>query len=212
MKTETRNILLETLARYPALQGVANDIEAAFGLMKDCFQNGHRVYLCGNGGSAADCEHIAGELLKRFKKDRPIPQSLVEALNTLGDKGQVLIEGLEGGLPAVSLCGHPAFATAYQNDKDPMFTFAQQVNVLGQAGDVLFTLSTSGNSKNCIYAATVARAKGMKVVALVGGSGGQLKEVANAAIIAPEKETFKVQELHLPIYHCLCAMLEEELF
>jgi D-sedoheptulose 7-phosphate isomerase len=129
-----------------------------------------------------------------------------------GERGQVLIENLQGGLPTVSLCGHTAFSTAFQNDCDPMFVFAQQVGAWGQEGDVLLTLSTSGNSKNCIYAATVAKAKKMSVVALLGGSGGELKGMADAAVVAPEKETYKVQELHLPIYHCLCAMLEEEFF
>ena len=125
---------------------------------------------------------------------------------------QVLVEQLELGLPALSLCGNTAFYTAFQNDRDPMFVFAQQVNVWGQAGDVLLTLSTSGNSKNCIYAATVAKAKNMQVAALVGGMGGTQKTVADCAVTVPEKETFKVQELHLPVYHCLCAMLEEEFF
>ena len=123
-----------------------------------------------------------------------------------------MIENLQGGLPTVSLCGHTAFSTAFQNDCDPMFVFAQQVGAWGQEGDVLLTLSTSGNSKNCIYAATVAKAKKMSVVALLGGSGGELKTLADASVIVPEKETYKVQELHLPVYHCLCAMLEEEFF
>jgi D-sedoheptulose 7-phosphate isomerase len=136
----------------------------------------------------------------------------MEGLKKQGERGQVLIENLQGGLPTVSLCGHTAFSTAFQNDCDPMFVFAQQVGAWGQKGDVLFTLSTSGNSKNCVYAATVAKAKNMSVVALLGGSGGLLKSLSDASVVAPEKETFKVQELHLPIYHCLCAMLEEEFF
>ena len=212
MKVTTRQILTELTERYPALKASEGDILAVYEILQKCFAEGRRLYLCGNGGSASDCEHIAGELLKSFKKCRPLATDLVEGLKTQGERGQVLIESLEGGLPAVSLCGHTAFSTAFQNDRDPMYVFAQQVGVWGQKGDVLFTLSTSGNSKNCIYAATVARAKNMSVVALLGGNGGELKTLADAAVIAPEKETFKVQEFHLPIYHCLCAMLEEEFF
>ena len=212
MKETTKQILIELLKRYPVLENCEKDILSVYEVLQKCFADGHRLYLCGNGGSASDCEHIAGELLKSFKKCRPLTSELVEGLKMQGDRGQVLIESLEGGLPVVSLCGHTAFSTAFQNDRDPMYVFAQQVGVWGQKGDVLFTLSTSGNSKNCIYAATVAKAKKMSVVALLGGSGGELKILADASVVAPEKETFKVQELHLPIYHCLCAMLEEEFF
>ena len=212
MKETTRNILTEMLERYPALKGNEQEILSVYEIVEACFANGQRLYLCGNGGSAADCEHIAGELLKSFKKCRPLSNDLMEGLKKQGERGQVLIENLQGGLPTVSLCGHTAFSTAFQNDCDPMFVFAQQVGAWGQAGDVLLTLSTSGNSKNCIYAATVAKAKNMSVVALLGGSGGELKAFADASVVVPEKETYKVQELHLPVYHCLCAMLEEEFF
>ena len=212
MKETTKMILTEALERYPALKGNETEILSVYETLKNCFANGKRLYLCGNGGSAADCEHIAGELLKSFKKCRPLPTELVEGLKKQGERGQVLIESLECGLPAVSLCGHTAFSTAFQNDRDPMFVFAQQVGVWGQTGDVLLTISTSGNSKNCVYAATVAKAKNMQVVAFLGGSGGALKTLADASVTVPEKETFKVQELHLPVYHCLCAMLEEEFF
>jgi len=212
MKVETKKILTETLERYPALCRNEGEILAAFEMLKTCFANGNRLYLCGNGGSASDCEHIAGELLKSFKKMRALPEALVQELKMQGECGETLLKSLEGGLPAVSLCGHLAFSTAYQNDKEPLLVFAQQVSVWGQPGDVLLTLSTSGNSKNCIYAATVARAKKMQVLALLGGNGGMLKGLADASVIVPEKETFKVQELHLPVYHCLCAMLEEEFF
>ena len=204
--------LKRMLERYPALKGNEQEILSVYEIVEACFANGHRLYLCGNGGSAADCEHIAGELLKSFKKCRPLSNDLMEGLKKQGERGQVLIENLQGGLPTVSLCGHTAFSTAFQNDCDPMFVFAQQVGAWGQAGDVLLTLSTSGNSKNCIYAATVAKAKNMSVVALLGGSGGELKAFADASVVVPEKETYKVQELHLPVYHCLCAMLEEEFF
>ena len=212
MKETTRQILTDMVERFPALAGNEKDILSVYKLLENCFACGHRLYLCGNGGSASDCEHIAGELLKSFKKCRPLSADLMEGLKKQGDRGQVLIENLQGGLPTVSLCGHTAFSTAFQNDCDPMFVFAQQVGAWGQEGDVLLTLSTSGNSKNCIYAATVAKAKKMSVVALLGGSGGELKALSDASVVVPEKETYKVQELHLPVYHCLCAMLEEEFF
>lgn len=212
MKENTREILQECGVRHDALRGLTEEIEKAFVVIADSFKKGGRLYLCGNGGSASDCEHIAGELLKSFKKPRPLQTEFVEGLKSLGEEGKLVAASLDGGLPAVSLCGHPAFSTAYLNDKDPSFIFAQQVNVFGKAGDVLLTLSTSGNSKNCVYAAMVAKAKGMSVVFLGGGTGGTLKTVADVSLIVPEKETYKVQELHLPLYHCLCAMLEEEFF
>ena len=150
--------------------------------------------------------------MKCFKKKRSIDQTLAFNLAQEGELGLALLEDLEGGLPAISLCGHPALTFAYLNDTNPMLTFAQQLSVLGREGDILLTLSTSGNSKNCVYATTVAKALGMKTVFLGGGTGGKLKELADVSIVAPEKETYKIQEYHLPIYHCLCAMLEEEFF
>ena len=212
MKESTKNILTELVARYPALFDLQAEIEAAFCALKTCYENGGRVYLCGNGGSSADCEHIVGELMKCFKKKRPVCDKFAAALKAQGELGEELARDLEGGLPAVSLCGHSPLTFAYLNDKNPMLTFAQQLSVMAKEGDVLITLSTSGNSKNCVYAAIVAKAKGVKTLFLGGGNGGKLKEMADVSIIVPEKETYKVQELHLPVYHCLCAMLEEEFF
>ena len=212
MKETTREILVNLVERYPALASEKTNIQSAYQVLADCFANGHRLYICGNGGSAADSEHIAGELLKSFKKCRPVQADFAEKLAKYGEKGERLIQNLERGLPTVSLCGHSAYSTAYANDKDPMLVFAQQVGVFGKAGDVLLTLSTSGNSQNCVYAALVAKAKDMQVVSLLGNTGGELKTLSDACVVAPEKETFKVQELHLPIYHCLCAMLEAEFF
>ena len=212
MKESTRNILNELCQRYPALCGVVEDVEKGYELLYNCLQSGHRVYLCGNGGSASDCEHIVGELMKCFKKKMPVEAEFSARLSECGEKGKTLAMQLEGGLPAVSLCGHPALSTAFNNDTNPMLTFAQQLSVWGQEGDVLLTLSTSGNSQNCVYATIVAKAKDMQTVFLGGGNGGELKTLADVSIIVPEKETYKVQELHLPIYHCLCAMLEEEFF
>lgn len=212
MKETTKGILMELGERYPALKPLEGDILSAFETIKSCYEQGGRLYVCGNGGSSSDSEHIVGELMKCFKKPRAISKALAENLQKEGELGQELLACLEGGLPAISLCGHPSLTFAYLNDTNPMLTFAQQLSVMGRKGDVLITLSTSGNSKNCIYATVVAKALGMKTVFLGGGSGGKLKALSDVSIIAPETETFKVQECHLPIYHCLCAMLEEEFF
>lgn len=212
MKKETAQILTETISRYPGLNGLRSTLEGAFRTLKECFERDGRLYLCGNGGSASDCEHIAGELLKSFKLARPLETKFKNALKRYGREGEELSNGLEGGLPVLSLCGHPAFSTAFSNDKNPYFGFAQQVSVFGRAGDVLLAISTSGNSKNCVCAAIAAKAKEMKVIFLGGGSGGRLKELADISVIVSETETHKVQELHLPVYHCLCLMLENEFF
>ena len=212
MKASTEMILKELVARYPALACVEEDVRAAYTTLYDCLASGGRVYLCGNGGSAADCEHMAGELLKCFKLPRPMKDDFKAVLSAYGEDGEVLANGLEGGLPVVSLTGHIAFSTAFQNDNTPALVFAQQVNAYGQKDDVLVVFSTSGNSKNCIYATICAKAKGMKVVTLTGGMGGKLAPMSDVAVVVPAKETYQVQEFHLPVYHCLCAMLEEEFF
>lgn len=212
MKPSTNMILTQLIERYPCLTDIKDEIAAAYGLLITCFEAGHRVYLCGNGGSAADSEHMAGELLKCFKIPRPMPDDFKAKLSAYGEDGEMLANNLEGGLPVVSLTGHVAFSTAFQNDNTPALVFAQQVNAYGQEGDVLVAFSTSGNSKNCIYAAICAKARGMKVITLTGGTGGKLAPMSDVAVIVPAKETYQVQELHLPVYHCLCAMLEEQVF
>ena len=212
MKTETEKILNDTFKKYCHSESLKSHVENAFKKLRVCLKSCSRFYLCGNGGSAADCEHIVGELLKSFRIKRALPQEYVDALLNLGEDGAILARDLEGGLPAVSLCSHTAFLTAFSNDKNPEAAFAQQLSALGNRGDVLLAISTSGNSRNCVLAALAAKAKGMSVLFLGGGNGGRLKSVADVALIVPETETYAVQELHLPIYHCLCAMLESEFF
>ncbi|PWM75054.1 MAG: phosphoheptose isomerase [Bacillota bacterium] len=212
MKETTRRILDDLTARYAPLAACRADIERAFETMNGCFAAGGKLLLCGNGGSAADCEHIAGELLKSFRIKRPVTAAFAEKLKAAGDCSETLAARLERGLPVISLCGHPAFSTAFINDSEPLLTYAQQVHALGRKGDVLLSISTSGNAKNCYYAAVTARALGMKTLLLSGRTGGALKEVSDCAVIVPESETYKIQELHLPVYHCLCAMLENEFF
>ena len=196
----------ELFVRYPQLKGCEGEIAKAFDLLLACYRNGGKVLTCGNGGSAADAEHIVGELLKKFKKHRNITEDVAEKLPP------ELAAKLEGALPAVSLVSMSGILTAFANDVAWETAFAQQVYGLGNPGDVLIALSTSGNSANCVNAALVAKAKGMKVVALTGSGGGKLGNLADAAIKVPEVETYKIQELHLPVYHALCAAIEENLF
>lgn len=181
--------------------------------MKQAFEDKHKLFIAGNGGSAADAEHIVGELMKGFVKARKLPESFCKQLISVDpEMGKELSEKLQGALPAVALSGHVALSTAYLNDVDAQLGFAQQVNGYGIEGDVLLAISTSGNSKNVLYACIVAKAKGMKVIGLTGKDGGKLKDMADVAIIVPEEETYKIQELHLPIYHWLCLALEDAFF
>lgn len=196
------NVLDELMARYPQLRDCAGEITKAHEILLACYRNGGKVLTCGNGGSAADAEHIVGELLKKFRRNRVLPAELAAKLP--GD----LAAKLEGALPAVSLVSMSGILTAFANDVAWETAFAQQVLGLGCAGDVLIALSTSGNSANCVNAALVARAKGLKVLALTGAVGGRLGALADAAIAVPERETYKIQELHLPIYHALCDAVE----
>ncbi len=199
--------------RYPILVGVKDDIAKAYVMISDCYQNGGKLLIAGNGGSAADAEHIVGELMKAFVLDRKIEQDFAEKLmSSDSELGAVLAKKLQGALPAIALDGHMALSTAYMNDCEPLLCFAQQVNGYGNAGDVFLGISTSGNSKNVMYAATVARAKGMKVIGLTGERDSKLSAFADVCVKTPQSETYMVQELHLPIYHCLCLMLEENYF
>lgn len=212
MKEEVRKHLELLLERYPVLETQRAALVQMYEFMAEGYHQNGKLLVCGNGGSAADSEHIVGELMKSFLVYRPLEPQLLEVLAAYGTEGEALCKNLEAGLPAVSLCGHPALSTAFLNDAEPTMTFAQQVLVLGKQEDVLLVLSTSGNSQNCVYAAITAKAKGMKVVALTGAKKSRLSELADVTIKAPSEETFEVQEYHLPIYHCLCAMLECEFF
>lgn len=199
--------------RYPSLESAKNDIVAAYLLLEESYENGGKLLVAGNGGSAADAEHIVGELMKGFKLPRKPEADFAEKLVEENQElGSVLAENLQGALPAIALDGHPALSTAYMNDCEPLLCFAQQVNGYGKSGDVFLGISTSGNSKNVLYAATTAHAKGMKVIGLTGAKDSKLKDMSNVCIKAPQTETYMIQELHLPIYHCLCLMLEDRFF
>ena len=206
MKDTTSKILDGLLSRQPALEACRKDIAVAFETLLAAYRSGGKVLACGNGGSAADAEHIVGELMKRFRKRREIPAAIAGRLRP------ELAAKLEGALPAISLVSMESLLTAFANDVAWETAFAQQVLALARPGDVLVALSTSGNSANCVAAAEVMRAVGGRSIALTGQAVSRLSDVCDVAIRVPETETFRVQELHLPVYHALCAMLEEELF
>ena len=201
----------ELFERVPALMPYKSDILAAFELMTAAFRNGNKLLVCGNGGSCADSEHITGELMKSFLLKRPVDKDIAEKLSAYED-GERIASLLEGALPVISLCGHSALSTAFINDKEPLLVFAQQVMGYGNRGDVLLTISTSGNSKNCVYAAQVAKAKGLNVIAMTGENDSKLSAIADVTIKVPATETFIIQEYHISVYHALCAMLEGEFF
>lgn len=203
----------ELLERYPKLKEVKTQIMAAYQMLERCYEQGGKLLIAGNGGSSADAEHIVGELMKGFVKRRELPDEFRVRLKTVSpEHGELLGARLQGGLPAIALSGHPGLATAFLNDVDGEMIYAQQICGYGVEHDVLLAISTSGNAKNIDYAVTVARAKGMPVLALSGKDGGRLGRRADVAIVVPEQETFKIQELHLPVYHALCLMLEERFF
>lgn len=199
--------------RYPVMKSIEQDFIRAYEILEECYRRGGKLLIAGNGGSAADAEHIVGELMKGFKNPRttdPVFHSKLQKVSP--NLGEILAKNLQGALPAIALDGHPALTTAYMNDCEPLLCFAQQVNGYGKEGDVFLGISTSGNSKNILYAAAVAKAKGMKVIGLTGAKMNKLMEYAEVCVRAPETETYMVQELHLPIYHAWCLMLEEAFF
>lgn len=212
MQERTKEILNGLTERYPALKVAKNDISAAFEALLASVKSGGKIMICGNGGSAADSAHIVGELMKSFKKTRPIDAKTAARLKEYGREGARLALSLEGAIPAVALTENGAFLTAFSNDKDASVAFAQQVYGLGEQRDALVCISTSGNSENCVLAAVAAKSTEIKTVALTGAGGGKLASLADVCVKVPETETYKVQELHLPVYHCICAMLEEEIF
>ena len=201
------------IERYPSLEPIKQELIDAYLIMEECYSKGGKLLVAGNGGSAADSEHIVGELMKGFKMPRKVTSEFADNLKAVDEElGTVLAENLQGALPAIALDGHPALTTAYMNDCEPLLCFAQQVNGFGKPEDVFLGISTSGNSKNILYAATVAKAKGMKVIGLTGAKDSKLMKHADVCVKATNTETYMIQELHLPIYHCWCLMLEDKFF
>jgi len=200
------NPIEDMVSRHPELQDCAAEVSAAQEVLLNCFTNGNKLLLCGNGGSCSDCEHIAGELVKSFARERPLNRELSEKL------GPELATHLHGSLPAIPLPSFTAFHTAFANDDHPEYAFAQQVLGLGKPGDVLLAISTSGNSANVLHAVKTANATGLKTIGLTGQSGGQLASLCGISILVPATEVARIQELHLPVYHSLCQALEDSIF
>lgn len=199
--------------RYPKLITCRGDIIKAYECLETAYSNGRKLLVSGNGGSASDSEHIVGELMKEFRLKRKVYANQAENLRQIDPElGTVLAENLQGALPAICLTGHSALTTAFMNDANADLIFAQQVNGYGKPGDVYLGISTSGNSKNVLYAAITAKSKGLKVIGLTGAKDNKLMKFADVCIRVPETETYKIQELHLPVYHCLCLMLEDRFF
>jgi len=207
------NILKQLVARHKNLIHLKEPIRKAAELLVETYQNGGKVLVCGNGGSSADAGHIVGELMKSFEAKRPLQPEVRQKLKTqFGERGSLLVEKLQQGLPTISLSEHTSLITAISNDLGGDFIFAQQVAGYGNTGDVLLALSTSGNAQNVMDALMVARAKGLKTIGMTGETGGKLKKFCDVLINVPEKRTAFVQELHLPVYHALCMMVEKEMF
>lgn len=210
---KSKYILQEMLNRYSFLKQLEDTILHAVEEIVQCFRNGGKILVCGNGGSASDADHIVGELMKSFEDHRPLDDKLQQKLKKLSsERGEMLATKLQQGLPAVSLTVHNALITAIANDINGDVIFAQQVAGLGKSGDILIGLSTSGNSKNVIDAMIVARAKGLKTIGFTGETGGGMKDWCDILLNVPEKRVAFVQELHLPVYHSICMMVEKEMF
>ncbi|MFR0809544.1 D-sedoheptulose-7-phosphate isomerase [Enterocloster clostridioformis] len=205
--------LEELTSRYPVLEAVKGDVLAAYEILRDCYAGGGKVMIAGNGGSCADSEHIVGELMKGFVKRRPVSGDFAAALKKADEKrGEELASCLQGGLPAIALTGHAGLSTAFLNDVNGEMIYAQQLYGYGKKGDVFMGISTSGNAENVMYAVAVAKASGIKTIGLTGKNGGKMAGTCDCSIVVPSDETFKIQELHLPIYHALCLMLEEHFY
>ena len=198
---------------YPQLSVCEKDFKDAYEILVDCYKGKKKLLVCGNGGSAADAEHIVGELMKSFVKKRPLTDDHFKKVSSLGESLAIKFQNsLEEGLPAIALTSHVALSTAFANDVAPQMVFAQQAFVLGVEGDVLMGISTSGNSENVLLALEIARANGLKTIGMTGKSGGKMESVCDICLKMPETETYKIQELHLPVYHKLCIALEDQFF
>lgn len=213
MKDSTLHLLDELIERIPELSGIREPIELTSKVICDSYKQGGMVLACGNGGSAADAEHIVGELMKGFCAKREVPVEHVEMFRKSGAADwEYLVANLQQAIPAIALTNHPALSSAIINDTDPHMVFAQQVYGYGRKGDVLIGLSTSGNAKNVGNALKVARAMGLKTIGMTGAAASQFDDLCDILIKAPTRETYRVQEYHLPIYHTICLMVENELF
>ena len=201
------------VTRYPDLAGLAGEVQSALDALISSYESGGKLLVCGNGGSCADADHIVGEMVKGFMHSRPLPESLREPIRKeLPEEGDDLAASLQQGLPAINLAAHTSLLTAFGNDVRAEYAYAQQVLAYGRAGDVLMGISTSGNARNVALGVGVARSLDMVTVGLTGGSGGRLAQSCDVCIVVPRATTPEIQELHLPIYHALCAGVEAHFF
>lgn len=213
MKQTTKNIIDDLILRYPALKSCYESINQSIEMLIKCYINDGKLLICGNGGSAADSQHIVGELMKSFVLPRKLTEEKqMEIKRAFPENSSYLIDNLQGTLTAISLLGEIGLTSAYANDMAPDLAFAQQVLGLGRKGDTFLAISTSGNSSNVLYACKVAKIQKMNIIGLTGETGGKMKDLCDVLICAPSKETFKIQEYHLPIYHSICLALEYEFF
>lgn len=207
------HVIKDLIKRYPALASCEDGIKKACEMIIECYRSGGKLLICGNGGSASDALHIVGELMKGFMKKRSVSEqfrsSLIEKYH---DEGIFIADNLQGALPAIALVESSALMTAYINDVSDVMVFAQQVYGLGKSGDVLLGISTSGNSKNILYAVKVAKTMGLKTIGLTGRDGGKMKDFCDVSIVVPGADTPQIQEYHLPVYHAICMVVEEEFF
>ncbi len=207
------NVLKNLLEKYPDLEVCREDLYKAFEMMSKCHLGNGKILTCGNGGSAADSEHITGELMKGFKSERPIPSAVkTKIISLFPEDGDYICNHLQGAIPAISLTSNSALNTAFANDVAPDMIFAQQVYGYGNKGDILIGISTSGNSINVLRALQVAKAKGLNTIGLTGQTGGEMKKFCDILIRVPRNSTSDIQELHLPVYHAICLMLENRFF
>ena len=211
MKNTTQKIIDEFFFEKGKLAFLKDNIVSAINVLTECAKSG-KILVCGNGGSAADSEHISGEMLKSFRIKRNISDGLNKQLELFGETGKYISNNLEGGIKCIPLTSFTSAITAFGNDKKEDLSLSQLVNALGDKGDALIAISTSGNAKNVYYAAVTAKAKGIKVIALTGKDGGILKNISDITIVSPERETYLIQETHLPVYHLICAAVENEIF
>lgn len=213
MNEDSHNIFNRLFERYPELETVKAEVFEAGEILKNAAIAGNKILVCGNGGSAADADHIAGELLKSFCKKRPLDKKLSENLKKIDSgAGEEIASKLQNGVQTISLTHHTALLTAFGNDIDPNMAFAQQCHVYGKEGDIFWGISTSGNAMNVYLAALTAKAKGLKIIGLTGKDGGKLKNICDVCITVPRIEAYEAQELHLPVYHALCLYIEESLW
>ena len=200
------------IERYPQLASLKEEIIKSVDIIIKAYENQNKIMVCGNGGSAADSLHIVGELMKAFILPRKLTKEIKNALEKTSANPKYLQENLQMAMPAISLVNEVGLLTAYANDVAPDLNFAQQVLGQGKKGDILIAISTSGNSENVLYATEVAKAMEIKTIALTGQTGGKLKDLADITLNVPEKETYKIQELHLPVYHAICLALEAHFY